>query len=84
MFFSHIFVFAFLIVIRNSLVRLRTSQILLSRVETFRIPEWNWVVLLANIKVLANGATTCTVALRRKLVRLTVFAVPGTKYFGAA
>jgi pantothenate kinase-related protein Tda10 len=25
---------------------------------------------LANIKVLANGATTCTVALRRKLVRL--------------
>ena len=34
--FSHIFVFGFLIVIRNSsLGRLRTSQILLSRVETF-------------------------------------------------
>ena len=50
----------------------------------FQIPEWNWVVLLADIKVLANGATTYTLALRRKLVRLTVFAVPGTKYFGAA
>jgi hypothetical protein len=30
----------------------------------FQIPEWNRVVLLADIKVLASGATTCTCAHR--------------------